>query len=215
MGNNRKTFPRRASRGHPSDSLLRMLGSSFNPRLDRDKARLRCSLGILCSLAWKTHLPETLPRSVRLLYLLACFSWPEKGFSCLVIYNLYLLQVLRLLNVDPGAGLSDAEVLEVCSPVFIYDCTLSRSKYDKSCRPEPSMAATSSQQSKVQMQTVLFSSSAFQYVVLARNTSLFVLTSSCPVQELHSGNWYSSNLMICLSRYFNFRDVRASTLHMY
>jgi len=53
-------------------------------------------------------------------------AWePVVGFTCcLLIYYLYLLQVLRLLNVDPGAGLSDAEVLEVCSPVFIYDCTL-------------------------------------------------------------------------------------------
>ena len=56
-----------------------------------------------------------------------CFlAWePVDGFSCYVmIYYLYLLQVLRLLNVDPGAGLSDAEVLEVCNPVFIYDGTL-------------------------------------------------------------------------------------------
>jgi hypothetical protein len=72
------------------------------------------------------------------------------------------------------------------------------------------MAATSSQQSKVRMQTVLYSSCAFQDVVSARNTSFFVSTSSCPVQELHSGNWYSSNSMICLSRYFDFGDVSQS-----
>ena len=57
----------------------------------------------------------------------SCFlAWePVDGFNCYVlIYYLYLLQVLRLLNVGPGAGLSGAEVLEVCSPAFIYDCTL-------------------------------------------------------------------------------------------
>ena len=33
-----------------------------------------------------------------------------------------LLQVLRLLNVDPGVGLSDAEVAEVSS--FVFSLTL-------------------------------------------------------------------------------------------
>ena len=57
--------------------------------------------------------------------------------------------MLRLLNVDPGVGLSDAEVSEVCSPGTLSALSLLQSASAADYRHGQSMAATSSQLKKV------------------------------------------------------------------
>ena len=67
-------------------------------------------------LRWKTHSRGTRLRSDYRLALidLELAKFPNiRAATLLCPFNICALQVLRLLNVDPEVGLSDAEVLEV------------------------------------------------------------------------------------------------------